>query len=263
MTITRSPDTDRPVAARARPGSAGGYAARLDGLTAAQKPAAGVAPYLRFVNRPLGRRAAAVADLAGRRPDQVTALSALLSMVALVLLVAVPPGPVLVLTMVVAAAGYVLDSADGQLARLQGRGGPAGEWLDHVVDAGRQNLVHVAVLVALLRWTGLPLVTVLAVTLSFLIVTNVRFFALMLGEQLRRQHGASAAAVSPPVPRVDVRGLLQQPADPSSLFLTFLLLPWPTAFLAVYTSLLAANTLLLAASLRRRHAELTRLRVGP
>ncbi len=31
--------------------------------------------------------------------------------------------------------GYAFDSADGQLSRLTGRSSPAGEWLDHMVDA--------------------------------------------------------------------------------------------------------------------------------
>ena len=41
------------------------------------------------------------------------------------------------------ALNYVLDSVDGQVARLTGKGSPVGEWLDHSLDAIRLVLVNV------------------------------------------------------------------------------------------------------------------------
>ena len=46
--------------------------------------------------------------------------------------------------------GYALDAADGQLARLRGGGSPAGEWLDHMVDAAKISSLHLAVLIGAL-----------------------------------------------------------------------------------------------------------------
>src|SRR3954471_2579898 len=90
-------------------------------LTAAQKPGQGAPPYSRWVNRPLGRRAAALAASLGIRPNQVTGLSAACTSSALLILALTParwwlgvPVAGLLIT------GYALDAADGQLARLTG-----------------------------------------------------------------------------------------------------------------------------------------------
>ncbi|TQN35774.1 CDP-alcohol phosphatidyltransferase family protein [Kocuria rosea] len=131
------------------------YEEALAGLRAAQKPGQGVPAYTRWVNRPLARYAAARAAAAGLTPNGVTALSAVLSAAGLVVLVAAPPTPATgVVVALLLAAGYVLDSADGQVARLTGTGSPAGEWLDHVVDSIRTPALHLAVAAAALLHPG-------------------------------------------------------------------------------------------------------------
>ena len=127
---------------RRRPGAAG--PTRRCGrpsqrLAGAQKGAVGAPAYSRFVNRKLGRLLAAVAFHAGLTPNAVTGDQRRLhrapasrcsrSWPAVVgrwaLAVAALPGP----------RATRFDAADGQLARLRGGGSPAGEWLDHMVDA--------------------------------------------------------------------------------------------------------------------------------
>src|SRR5699024_4466075 len=142
-----------PTVVRRRCGAGGwwmsGFRASVENLAAAQKSSRGVSLYSRWVNRPFGRVLAASAHQLGMSPNAVTAVSAATTGAALLLLIMVRPqpwlGPAVALLLV---AGFALDSADGQLARLTGRSSPVGEWLDHVVDAAKMVCVHGAVLVA-------------------------------------------------------------------------------------------------------------------
>jgi phosphatidylglycerophosphate synthase len=225
-------------------------------LAAHQKPAAGVPWFTRVVNRPLGRGAAAVAYRLGLTPDQVTVASALLWSGALAVLAATALPAGAATTMVVTgllAVAFVLDSADGQLARLTDTGSRAGEWLDHVLDAARIVAFHLAVGVAILRSGDLP-IEAAAVAGAFGLVASTRFFAQMLAEQLL----ATTRRDAPPTAHHPGRALVQLPADTVVLNACLLLLPWPSVFLGVYAGLAAANAVLLAATLGRRHAELRR-----
>ena len=91
-----------------------GYRSAVTRLASAQKPGAGVPPYTRFVNRPMGRRLAAAAHVVGLSPDQVTAVSVLASSVGLALLTLLAPSVSLGLLIgFLMVLGYALDSADG------------------------------------------------------------------------------------------------------------------------------------------------------
>lgn len=220
-------------------------------LRAAQKDPRNVSPYLRYLNRPLGRVAAAAAARFGLSPNAVTLLSATASFAGLSLIALWPASPPVAVSCVLAlATGYALDSADGQLARLTGRGGPAGEWLDHVVDLVRHLVFHAAVGVALYRFTELP-AACLVVPLVFAVVSATRFFALILAEQLRRRRPSGAGTGG------RIGPLIQLPAETGVVNLTILLLPAERAFVGVYLAFLVANTVLLAMSLRRRYRELS------
>ena len=104
------------------------YAATLRRLAAAQKPAARSAPaYSRFVNRRIGRYLAAWAYRAGLTPNAVTAISAVWTFAAVVLLIVLPASWGLgVGVAVLLLVGYAFDSADGQLSRLTGRSSRGG-----------------------------------------------------------------------------------------------------------------------------------------
>lgn len=226
-------------------------------LSRAQKSGAGVPPYTRYVNRWLGRRIAAGAATVGLTPNFVTLISALWSLLGFALLVALPPSvPTAIGVTLAFTLAYAFDAADGQLARLTGMSGPAGEWLDHVTDAARQPLLHLAVLAYLLRASDLELSWVHALPLLYLVVGTVRFLSQILAEQLTRNAGAPPAAESG---RADLRALLQTPADPGALHLAFLLAAWPSVFTGVYATLLAANVALALASFVRRYRQLRAL----
>ena len=118
-------------------------------LDQAQKPAQGVPAYTRWVNRRGARVVAAFGYAAGWTPNMVTAMSAVLSVSGMVLLLVLPTAvwtgvPVAALL----AAGYLFDSADGQLARLKRTSSKSGEWIDHVVDAFRSPAIHITVAIA-------------------------------------------------------------------------------------------------------------------
>ena len=98
-----------------RPGVRDGYTA----LARAQKSGAGVPWYMRVVNRRLGRVIAAVAAPTRATPDLLTGASLLAFLAGAALLVAVEPSvPSAVAATLLLQLGFALDSADGQLARL-------------------------------------------------------------------------------------------------------------------------------------------------
>lgn len=220
-------------------------------LSGAQKSGAGVPYYMRYVNRRLGRALACVLAPLGVTANQVTALSALAALAALTLVSTVDVGVVGALSAaLLLQLAFALDSADGQLARLTGRGSPAGEWLDHVVDAARVLAFHGAVLIALYRFTDVD-DAVLLVPLAFAWVASVRFFAQILSEQLVRHRGGSESE------RASVVGaLIQTPADVGIQNIVIVLLPWTSTFVWAYALLGVANAALLAATLVRRYRAL-------
>lgn len=234
-------------------------------LRGAQKSAKGVSLYSRYVNRPAGRFLAAGAYRSGLTPNQVTLLSALFTYVALAAVALVEPSWTLGLAVHAAlAVGFALDSADGQLARLTGRGGPDGEWLDHVVDCGKLLLVHAAVLISFYRFGELPSDAWLLLPLGFQLAAVVTFCAGLLREQLGKAAAARSAAptggVAAQVSRVRAIALL--PADYGVFCLVFLLLGAPGAFRAGYAVLAVVHTLFLAAFLVKWFRELRALRPG-
>ncbi|NDL58509.1 CDP-alcohol phosphatidyltransferase family protein [Phytoactinopolyspora mesophila] len=255
--MTAQDHADPPAPAHRRRGR---FGAALNELSGAQKSQAGVPLYTRYVNRRLGRYAAAWAYTVRLTPNQVTGLSALCSAAALALVVTVSPALWLALTAtVLLVIGYALDSADGQLARLTGSGGPAGEWLDHVVDAARNPALHLALLISLYRFADLP-DWVLLLPMLFLLTTMVRFFGQMLAEQLRRREPMP----SPADAQTDQKGrsIIQLPSDPGVINLVFVFLAWPWVFVWVYAGLLGANMLLALASLVRRFREMRHLQAA-
>lgn len=230
-------------------------------LAGLQKSAHGAPAYSRWVNRRVGRELAAAAYVAGLTPNAVTALSTLATMGAVVSLALVPPSvPVGLLQALALAIGYALDSADGQLARLQGSGSPAGEWLDHVVDAVKTATLHLAVAVGWFRfgeqgsvWLMVPLVMSAAVT--------VLFFAMTLTDQLRRTSAGRTEAfragerASAPV----LYSLAVLPVDYGVVCWVFALGGWPVVFRWAYLVLVAAQVGFLLLALPKWYLEMRRL----
>lgn len=220
-----------------------GYRATLATLAGSQKQASRSAPpYSVYVNRRLGRYAAAWAHGAGLTPNAVTTISAALTVTALVLLVSFPPTLPLGLAVgLLLAAGYVMDSADGQLARLTGASSPAGEWLDHIIDATKTSALPIAVAVGFFRFDAVNTVW-LIVPLVAAVVCPVLFFGMILTEQLRRQAGRPGVSTGP---GRSYAGLLLLPMDYGITCLSFLLLGMPQLFVAVYAVIVGVSLLFL------------------
>lgn len=235
------------------------YGEALARLSSAQKSAKGAPAYSRFVNRRLGRYLAAAAYRLRLSPNQVTGISALCSAAGIAVLALLPPSPPMAiavcLTLVI---GYSLDSADGQLARLTGRGSAAGEWLDHVVDCAKIFALHAAVLVSWFRFRS-PDPWQLMIPLGFGFVATVLFFGMILRDQLREQARHSAASgestsapagrMSDSAPPSTVRSILVLPTDYGLLCWVFLLYGAPAVFVLAYGLLFVGNGLFLIAAL--------------
>lgn len=223
------------------------FAEALHVLKSRQKPGLGVPGYTRWVNRGLARYVAAAAYRLGFSPNGVTAISALVSVVGLVVLVLAPRSIWTgVLVAVLLASGYLLDSADGQVARLSGRSSRSGEWLDHVVDAIRMPAFHMSTMVALYL-SGVQS-WVLVLPPLYALVTTGQFFSQILAEQL-------ADAGSKPTPRRG-QSLFLLPTDTGVLCWVYILWGLPEMFVVAYGLLLALNGAHSFASMRRRFRQL-------
>jgi phosphatidylglycerophosphate synthase len=218
----------------------------MDSLSSSQKSRVGVSLYSRYINRPVGRVLAAAAASTGVSPNGVTAVSALCTAVGLIVLVISPVGWVTGLFVaVLLVLGFALDSADGQVARLTGRGSLAGEWLDHVVDSGKMVAVHAAVLVAAAR-QGLLTGPWLLIPLAYMLVAVVLFSGMTIFELLRRTRPHPAG---PPRSPSAIRAVGLLPADYGILALAFLLWGASQIFFVVYAALGALTALITVALL--------------
>ncbi|MEV7234941.1 CDP-alcohol phosphatidyltransferase family protein [Streptomyces sp. NPDC051020] len=232
-------------------------------LRGAQKTAKGVSLYSRYVNRPAGRVLAAGAYRIGLTPNQVTLVSAFFTFTAVALVALVRPSWGLAFAVYAGlAVGFAFDSADGQLARLTGRGGPDGEWLDHVVDCAKLILVHTAVLISFHRFAQLPGEGWLLLPLGFLFVAVLTFCAGLLREQLGKAAArpVPAGRATAPAPVSRVRAVALLPADYGVFCLVFLLYGDETAFRIGYAALAVVHALFLVAFLVKWFRELKALR---
>lgn len=229
----------------------------LTALRGAQKSAKGVSLYSRYVNRPAGRILAAGAYRVGLTPNQVTLVSALFTFTGIAAVAVVRPSWPLALAVYAAlVVGFAFDSADGQLARLTGKGGPAGEWLDHVVDCAKMVALHAAVLIAFYRYFELPGDGWLLVPLGFQLAAVVTFCGGLLTEQLKRGRGTGNTPAAPPS---RLRAVALLPVDYGVFCLVFLTLGAPGVFRAAYTALAVVHALFLVAFLAKWFRELSAL----
>ena len=230
-------------------------------LRRAQKPGAGVPAYTRWINRSLARYAAAFLASKGVSADGTTAISAAFSAAGLLLLAL---GPISwwtgLLVAVLFAIGYVLDSADGQVARLTGTGSPAGEWLDHVVDAVRTPAIHLCALISWYRHEPLREDVsswLLALPVVFTLVAVGHFMSQILAEQLLRARGVRSNVASDAGP---ARSFVNLPMDAGVTCWIFALWGAPLVFTVAYALLLVAHIGIGAISMRRKRRALLALK---
>jgi len=235
----------------------GSYRANLAALLSAQKPPFGTPAYSRFVNRPLARRVAAAVHTFGMTPNQATAVSATLSAAGIALLALVRPSPAqAVAVAALLAAGYVMDSVDGQLARLRGGGSMSGEWLDHLVDCFKTTMLHLAVLVSWYRFPPTEDRWVLLVPMAFVVVASATYFGMILMPYLR-QHAGAAARRPDVANEHPLRKWVTLPVDHGFLCWAFVLLAWPAAFVGLYVALTLLSAALLVVAVRAWWRELS------
>jgi phosphatidylglycerophosphate synthase len=212
-------------------------------LATAQKSNRNAPAYSRWVNRPLGRVFAATAFKLGMTPNQVTGVSAVFTFAGIALLATGTASWVLAVSVtVLLVLGYALDSADGQVARLRGGGSPAGEWLDHMVDAVKISSLHLAVAVFWFRNLGdLPVITTL-IPLVYAIEAAVWFFGFILTDLVLRERGAKQLQLAHQEAAPSAfTSLLGIPGDYGFLALSMILIGWLPGWRVVYTLLLVAN----------------------
>ncbi|WP_262002149.1 CDP-alcohol phosphatidyltransferase family protein [Microbacterium sp. Mcb102] len=150
-------------------------------------------------------------------------------------------------TALLLAIGYALDSADGQLARLQGTSSLQGEWLDHTLDAVRLPAVHLAIAAAFLM-SGMTTLAVAAALFS--VLASASFLSQNVGGLLRDNAR---------VERTEVRRMqswILLPTDPGILCWVFVLWGVLPLFVAAYLLLMIANVAHMIFSARRRWREL-------
>ncbi len=222
-------------------------------LATAQKSNRNAQAYSRWVNRPLGRLIAATAYRWGLSPNMISAISACLSFTGILLIATLTPswttGVVVGLLLVL---GYATDSADGQVARLQGGGSLAGEWLDHVIDAAKNTAFHLAVAIMWIRhldgWS--PLTTL--IPLVFTVQASVWFFAVIVTDLLLRGAGVKKAAPPPADEKAPVlTSLLGIPVDYGVLCVVMVLLGAYPVWRIAYTALAVIGCALLVMQLIR------------
>lgn len=215
-------------------------------LALAQKGHARGAPaYSVYVNRRIGRILAAWAHTLGVSPNAATGISAVHTFLGIALLMLLPAAPwtgFLVATLLI--LGYAWDSADGQVARLSGKGSPAGEWLDHFVDAIKISSIHLAVLVAAWLHTPVEAPFWLALPLVFSVVATVTFFGMLLNDLIKASHGG--VSTHQRGGGTAVRSLILLPTDFGMVCLVFVFWAWSPVFFVLYGFLLLAATAFLA-----------------
>lgn len=206
--------------------------------------------YLRWVNRPLGGQVAVRAAVLGVSPNQLTGISAVLGFAGVVSIVVLPSPRAGLVGALLLLVGYVFDSADGQLARIQRRGGPAGEWLDHVVDGVRAPLVHAALVVQLATHAGVRWLPIVA--LLFMVLVSSWFLSQLLAEKLLPKQPQSTTARSG-----TFESFVKQPQDPSTTYIVIALLGLPLLFTVAYVLLFAWLSLGFVLSLSRKYRQLS------
>lgn len=238
----------------------GGYRWAVNELQQRQKTNKGAPAYSRYINRPLGRRLAAIAYIFRMTPNGVTGVSALCTASGLIIIALVRPN---ILGSLVAAGllvlGYALDSADGQLARLRGGGSSAGEWLDHVVDAVKTAALHLVILICWYRFYDVSENWYL-IPLAFQVVASSLFFSMILTDQLRRLNsGNKGHYLKGQGKSSSWYSLAVMPTDYGLMCVVFGLLFWQQGFIAIYSLLLLANAGFLCLALLKWYREVKQL----
>jgi phosphatidylglycerophosphate synthase len=111
----------------------------------------------RYVARPLASVIVVLLANTKVTPNQVTFASLILFTLSAVGIAAFPSWPCLLASVALLELSYVIDMADGQLARWRGTSSPAGAHLDYMADEFKALMLIAAVAVKQWRQEGQPL----------------------------------------------------------------------------------------------------------
>ena len=183
-------------------------------------------------------------------PNQITFLSLGVALVAAAIFAAWPGYAGLVTAGVVVQISYVLDCADGQLARVRGTASAVGAALDFVTDAVKAPALLAAVTLRLWLETDRPL---------FVVLGLLGLVALAAGLSMTTfVRGADAASAAPPAPRPPVVRAAEWIGKTAIQYPRYMLLVCLLGAIQIYFfAYVAANALYAARTLLaiiRRHA---------
>ncbi len=205
-------------------------------LVAASKKGGRGPLYARYINRNAAIPLTWVFWKFGLTPNAVSFIGFATTHLALTLLVLLPTRiSTAVLVYFLLALGYVIDSCDGQLARVTGKTSPLGEWLDHTADMVKTLTVNMAMGYVLIRqtlahdisWTT----TFLAIFLN-LLAQPTHFFVIN-----KTGLGDDAPTTSPQFADVGIRRFIPVALlaiEYGPFIMLVLLLPWPEVLGPVY-----------------------------
>jgi len=120
-------------------------------------------------------------------PNQVTFLSGLIAAVACAMFALLPGHAWLVAAAAVFELSFVLDCADGQLARLRRTASPLGHLLDFLIDELKAMLLYCAVAVRLWRDTGDDRILLIGLAGLFCLASGISLTSFMR----RPEYGAA------------------------------------------------------------------------
>ncbi len=150
-----------------------------------------------YVCRPLAAVVVWALERTPVTPDQVTLLSLLVAFAAIALLVVWPGYLGLVVAVLVLEAAYVLDCADGMLARLRGTASPTGHLLDFLMDEVKAFFLVGAVAVWLYRERGEVLYLLAGIAGLAVLSTGIAITTFQRRPELARPRAEPALPAAP------------------------------------------------------------------
>jgi len=189
-------------------------------------------PYVVYVNRPLGKWLAQ--RLLFLTPNQVSLIGLCVFFAGAAVSIFLANTYYALLVTPIYMLHYALDSADGNVARIQGSGSKVGEWLDHSIDGIRYVILHVAILWALLlnNPDSYELLALVGFTVNIIAMCGNYIFNALKATVIGRNTGEILNELNPR--RALVLRLLATPADLGVYFFLMIALVRIDVFVWLY-----------------------------
>lgn len=206
-------------------------------VAASKKPSGSI--YTRYVNRNAAIPLTYMFWRLGVHPNTISVVSSAVTHTALGLLLVLGVAvPVVVGAYLLLVLGYMLDSCDGQLARVSGKTSKRGEWLDHSLDMVKLLTFNMTLGYLLLTHAidgTLPMGAVFGAIVLNLLFQPTHFFVISMKDAILGLPKKPAATASPAQGLGGAAAALLRNAADYGLFMPMvLLLPWIEAFLYIY-----------------------------